>query len=61
MIDPELIAILRCPVSGGKLVLDEKNARLISPEAKLAYPVRDGIAVLLKDEAVVYDETAADE
>ncbi|WP_373018755.1 Trm112 family protein [Thiomicrorhabdus sp.] len=49
--DPKLLEILVCPVSKTKLVYDKKNQELISTAANLAYPVRDGIPILLEDEA----------
>ncbi|VAW44602.1 FIG002473: Protein YcaR in KDO2-Lipid A biosynthesis cluster [hydrothermal vent metagenome] len=49
--DPKLLDILVCPVSKTKLIYDKKNQELISTAANLAYSVRDGIPVLLEDEA----------
>ncbi|MBN2864842.1 MAG: Trm112 family protein [Thiotrichales bacterium] len=49
--DPKLLEILVCPVSKTKLIFDKKNQELISTAANLAYPVRDGIPILLEDEA----------
>ena len=46
-----LLEILRCPKSGGKLTLDEDNMELICKESKLAYPIVDGIPIMLLDEA----------
>jgi uncharacterized protein YbaR (Trm112 family) len=57
-LDPELLAILVCPLTRGPLVWDEPNARLISPRAGLAYPVRDGVPIMLPEEAVTFDEAA---
>ena len=50
-IDKELLDILVCPITKTKLFLDEENGELISKEAKLAYPIRDGIPIMLPDEA----------
>ena len=50
-IDKELLDILVCPITKTKLLLDEENGDLISKEAKLAYPIRDGIPIMLPDEA----------
>tara|TARA_Y100001970_G_scaffold28750_1_gene35427 strand:- start:4115 stop:4288 length:174 start_codon:yes stop_codon:yes gene_type:complete len=50
-IDKELLEILVCPITKTKLFLDEENGELISKEAKLAYPIRDGIPIMLPDEA----------
>ena len=49
--DPKLLDILVCPVTKGPLVYDKKKQELISKSARLAYPIRDGIPVLLEDEA----------
>jgi hypothetical protein len=49
--DPKLLDILVCPVSKTQLIFDKKNQELISTAANLAYPVRDGIPILLEDEA----------
>jgi len=50
-LDPELLEMLVCPVTKGKLEYDAKNQELISKQAKLAYPIRDGIPIMLADEA----------
>ena len=50
-IDKDLLDILVCPITKTKLSLDEENGELISKEAKLAYPIRDGIPIMLPDEA----------
>ncbi|MBD3755723.1 MAG: Trm112 family protein [Gammaproteobacteria bacterium] len=49
--DPKLLEILVCPVSKTKLIYDKTTQELISTAANLAYPVRDGIPILLEDEA----------
>lgn len=49
--DPKLLQILVCPVTKGPLVYNKTSNELISKSARLAYPVRDGIPVLLEDEA----------
>ena len=49
--DPELLQLLVCPVTRGPLRYDRARAELVSLSAKLAYPVRDGIPVLLEEEA----------
>jgi len=49
--DPKMLEALVCPVSHSTLEYDAKNSELISPQAKLAFPVRDGIPVMLVDEA----------
>lgn len=50
-IDPKLLEILVCPLTKGPLVLSSDKAELISWSARLAYPIRDGIPVMLVDEA----------
>ncbi len=50
-LDPALLDILVCPVTHGPLRYDEKAGELISDKAKLAYAVRDGIPILLPEEA----------
>ena len=49
--DPKLLEILVCPVTKGPLTYDRQKQELISKSARLAYPVRDGIPVMLEDEA----------
>lgn len=49
--DAKLLQILVCPVTKGSLIYDKKNNELISKSARLAYPIRDGIPVMLEDEA----------
>ncbi|HSH88156.1 MAG TPA: Trm112 family protein [Methylophilus sp.] len=49
--NPKLLEILVCPVTKGALVYDKQKQELISRSARLAYPVRDGIPVMLEDEA----------
>ncbi|MBL8376280.1 MAG: Trm112 family protein [Burkholderiales bacterium] len=49
--DPKLLEILVCPVTKGPLVYDRERQELISRSARLAYPVRDGIPVMLEEEA----------
>ena len=50
-IDPRLLEILVCPVTKSPLVYDRAAGELISQAAGLAYPVRDGIPIMLPDEA----------
>ena len=49
--DTKLLDILVCPVTKGPLVYDRTRQELISKKAGLAYPIRDGIPVMLPDEA----------
>jgi uncharacterized protein YbaR (Trm112 family) len=50
-VDATLLEILVCPVTKGPLVYDKEKQELISKSARLAYPIRDGIPVMLEDEA----------
>ena len=50
-IDPRLLEILVCPLTKGPLVYDEAAQELVSRQAGLAYPIRDGIPIMLVDEA----------
>jgi uncharacterized protein YbaR (Trm112 family) len=50
-IDPKLLEILVCPLTKGPLEYDAKKQELISRKAKLAYPIRDGIPIMLPEEA----------
>jgi uncharacterized protein YbaR (Trm112 family) len=47
----KLLDILVCPVTKGPLIYDKKNQELISKSARLVYPIRDGIPVMLEEEA----------
>ncbi len=49
--DSKLLAILVCPVTKGPLIYQKTQNELISKSARLAYPIRDGIPVLLEEEA----------
>ena len=50
-VDPKLLEILVCPLTKGPLRYDAEAQELISDKAKLAYPIRDGIPIMLVDEA----------
>lgn len=50
-VDPKLLEILVCPLTKGPLEYDAEKQELISRSAKLAYPIRDGIPIMLVDEA----------
>ena len=54
-VDPKLLEILVCPVSKEPLRYDAERQELISDKAKLAYPIRDGIPIMLPDEARALD------
>jgi len=49
--DTKLLQILVCPVTKGPLIYNKANNELISKSARLAYPIKDGIPVMLEDEA----------
>jgi len=49
--DPKLLEMLVCPVTKGPLIYDRDKQELISRTARLAYPIRDGIPVMLEEEA----------
>lgn len=55
LIAPELLAVMQCPACSGDLKEDEKTACLVCAACGLAYPVRDGIPVMLVDEATPSD------
>ncbi|MEL6723672.1 MAG: Trm112 family protein [Pseudomonadota bacterium] len=50
-VNPRLLEVLVCPVTGGPLVFDRDACELISQKAKLAFPIRDGLPILLESEA----------
>jgi uncharacterized protein YbaR (Trm112 family) len=50
-VDSKLLEMLVCPVTKGPLVYDRDRQELVSKSARLAYPVRDGIPVMLEEEA----------
>jgi uncharacterized protein YbaR (Trm112 family) len=54
-IDPKLLELLACPLTKGRLEFDAEHSELISKSAKLAYPVRDGIPIMLPSEARVIE------
>lgn len=49
--DPKLLELLACPLTKGPLRWDAQAQELVSPAARLAYPVRDGIPIMLPSEA----------
>ena len=55
-IDPRLLEVLVCPVTHGPLEYDRDKGELISRKAKLAYPIRGGVPVMLPEEARELDE-----
>jgi uncharacterized protein len=50
-VDPKLLEILVCPLTKGPLEYDAEKQELISRSARLAYPIRDGIPIMLPEEA----------
>ena len=50
-VDPRLLEVLVCPVTHGPLEYDREAGELISRSARLAYPIRDGVPVMLPEEA----------
>jgi uncharacterized protein YbaR (Trm112 family) len=57
-VDPRLLEILVCPLTKGPLRYDAEAQELISEQAGLAYPIRDGIPIMLVDEARPLDPDA---
>ncbi len=55
-VDPKLLEILVCPLTKGPLTYDRAAQELISARARLAYPIRDGIPIMLIDEARTLDD-----
>jgi len=55
-VDPRLLEILVCPVTHGRLEYDRERGELISRGARLAYPIRDGVPIMLPDEARSLDD-----
>jgi len=55
-VDRRLLEILVCPMTKTPLVYDEVRQELISRAARVAYPIRDGIPIMLQDEARPLDE-----
>ncbi len=49
--DPKLLELLVCPVTHGALVYDREKQELVSKKARLAFPVRDGVPIMLEEEA----------
>ncbi|MEY3260235.1 MAG: tetraacyldisaccharide-P 4-kinase [Pseudomonadota bacterium] len=55
-VDPRLLEVLVCPISHGPLDYDRQKGELISRKAGLAYPIRDGVPVMLAEEARTLEE-----
>lgn len=58
-VDPRLLEILVCPLTKGPLRYDRAREELVSDQAGLAYPIRDGIPIMLVDEARPLEEDEA--
>jgi len=56
-VDPKLLEILVCPMTKSTLIYDREKQELISKRAGLAYPIRDGIPVMLPEEARALSES----
>ncbi|MBA4803653.1 MAG: Trm112 family protein [Brevundimonas sp.] len=50
-VDPRLLEVLVCPVTRGRLSYDRERQELVSEGAKLAYPIREGVPIMLPEEA----------
>ena len=50
-VDPKLLDLLVCPLTKGRLSYDREKSELVSESARLAYPIRDGVPIMLTDEA----------
>jgi uncharacterized protein YbaR (Trm112 family) len=57
-LDPKLLEILVCPLTKGPLTYNRGAQELISEQAQLAYPIRDGIPIMLVDEARQLDDNS---
>jgi uncharacterized protein len=58
LLNSKLIEMLVCPLTKGPLTYDKKTQELISSRAKLAYPIRDGVPVMLVEEARSLNESS---
>ena len=54
--DPKMLELLICPVTGGELHYDKDRQELVSKKARLAFPIRDGIPIMLASEARPLEE-----
>lgn len=50
-VDPKLLELLVCPLTKGRLSYDPEANELVSEKARLAYPIRDGVPIMLPEEA----------
>lgn len=49
--DPKMLELLVCPVTKGRLIYDRDRNELVSEKARLAFPIRDGVPIMLESEA----------
>lgn len=49
--DPKMLELLVCPLTKGRLIWDREKNELVSEKARLAYPIRDGVPIMLESEA----------
>nr|WP_303683110.1 Trm112 family protein [Brevundimonas naejangsanensis] len=54
-VDPRLLEVLVCPVTRGRLTYDRERNELVSAGAKLAFPIRDGVPIMLAEDARTLD------
>tara|TARA_B110000263_G_scaffold193197_1_gene171262 strand:+ start:904 stop:1092 length:189 start_codon:yes stop_codon:yes gene_type:complete len=59
--DKKLLEIIVCPVTKGPLIYDKENQELISKSARLAYPIRNNIPIMLEEEARQISEEEMEE
>lgn len=57
-VDPKLLEILVCPLTKAPLTYDRARSELVSEQARLAFPIRDGVPIMLPDEARQLDDDA---
>jgi uncharacterized protein YbaR (Trm112 family) len=57
-VDPKLLEVLVCPITKGPLRYDAEAQELISEQAQLAYPIREGIPIMLSEEARQLDDAS---
>ncbi|KQV73121.1 Trm112 family protein [Rhizobium sp. Root1220] len=55
-VDPKLLELLVCPLTKGHLSYDREHNEMVSEKARLAYPIRDGIPIMLVSEARSLDD-----
>ena len=59
--DPKLLELLVCPVTKGQLLYDRAREELVSRSSRLAYPIRDGIPILLEEQARTLSDDEIDQ